>query len=333
MRSDIGILLIFVLALPPVAAQANDSSAALAAGGLVLTRQPDVRMVSEDLRISPAKVSIAYVFANGGTRDVDTLVAFPLPDIDTSRFYHSPVGTLTGDPVNFVGFRTFADGKPVKVAVEQRAFYRGRDVTAVLTRLGVPLNPITQQGNRRYQALPDRTWKALVKADLVDGEQGDYKAPHWTLRTKFYWRQQFPAGRTVRLDHSYQPVTGTSLASAQDFTGAGGEMVRDFCFDRATRDEAAKKLRSLTARERARDSSAGEAYANARATEYILSTARNWSGPIGSFRLTLDKMKPANILSLCWKGALRKTSPTLFEFRADNYTPVGDIKLMVLDGF
>jgi len=64
--------------------------------------------------------------------------------------------------------------------------------------------------------------------------------------------------------------------------------------------------------------------------EYILTTARNWRGPIGRFHLTLDKGKPDNLLSLCWNG-LTKTSPTTFEATITNFVPDHDIRLLVLD--
>ena len=66
-------------------------------------------------------------------------------------------------------------------------------------------------------------------------------------------------------------------------------------------------------------------------TSYILSTAGNWQGPIGKFHLTLDKLKPDNILSLCWDGELKKTGPTTFEFAADNFAPKRDIALIVME--
>jgi hypothetical protein len=68
---------------------------------------------------------------------------------------------------------------------------------------------------------------------------------------------------------------------------------------------------------------------NAYSTDFVLSTAGNWKGPIGWFRLTLDKLKPDNVLSLCWDG-LRKTGSTTFEFAAANFAPKHDVQMLVL---
>ena len=65
-------------------------------------------------------------------------------------------------------------------------------------------------------------------------------------------------------------------------------------------------------------------------TEFVLKTANNWKGPIGKFHLTVDKMAPANVLSMCWGSDLRKTGPTTFEAARENFAPARDIKILVL---
>lgn len=67
--------------LPERAARANDSSALLGAGGIVLTVSKDVSMDSEELWISRTLVRVQYVFTNSGPADVKTEVAFPVPGI------------------------------------------------------------------------------------------------------------------------------------------------------------------------------------------------------------------------------------------------------------
>ena len=120
-------------------AVADDSSAALGAGGLVLSQSQDIRMADEDLRISPKSVHVRFVFANDSSKDIDTIVAFVLPDIDSGKFWGSPLGTVTDDPVNFMGFSLKAGREgSVTAAVEQRAFLKGRDVTDIVKSAGVP---------------------------------------------------------------------------------------------------------------------------------------------------------------------------------------------------
>ncbi len=78
-----GALAATLLSMP--AGFANDSSAELGAGGLVLTRNDDIEMRSEDLYISAGQVRVNYVFFNRASRDVTIHVAFPMPDVTAAR--------------------------------------------------------------------------------------------------------------------------------------------------------------------------------------------------------------------------------------------------------
>ncbi len=307
---------------------ANDSSAALGAGGVVLTQAADIRMAKEDLYISPTKVRIRFEFANDSAKDIDTVVAFPLPDIDTNRFYVEPLGAVTDDPINFVGFSVVANGQRVTPNVEQRAFYKDKDVTAILASAHIPVNVVSGKYSQFMLHLSPAQVKILESAGLGDHESGDGETPHWIVRTKFWWKQTFPAGKTVVLEHAYQPVTGQTFFIGQYLAAkpddAGAVYFKDYCIDAATRAAIAARIRSKTGNPD--DSGAMISFA----TDYIQLSGNNWKGSIGHFHLTLDKGKPDNILSLCWDGDLKKTSSTTFETTRKNFAPTQDIKLLVL---
>jgi len=63
------------------AALANDSSAQLAAGGLVLTKSDSIEMQTEDLEIYRTAVKVRYTFVNTAKQDIVSRVAFPLPPV------------------------------------------------------------------------------------------------------------------------------------------------------------------------------------------------------------------------------------------------------------
>jgi Domain of unknown function (DUF4424) len=307
---------------------ADDSSAALGAGGVVLTQSADIRMAAEDLRISPKEVRIRFEFANDSGKDIDTVVAFPLPDIDTNEYSESALGTTTSDPVNFVGFEVTADGKKIPVQVEQRAIYQGKDVTDIIKSAGVPINIIGTGTYDSMQKLSPANRKILESHGLADSESGDSEHPHWTVRTKFYWNQKFPAGKTVVLEQRYQPVTGQSFFGEEELSGKSDDThyyMRNYCIDASTRASMAKVL---AAGKMADPQEGGLLYAYT--TDYILVTGNNWKGPIGHFHLTIDKEKPENLLSMCWDGDLKKTGATTFESTRENFAPKSDIKLLVL---
>jgi hypothetical protein len=79
-------------------ASADDSTAQLGAGGLQFTKAVGIRMVREDLYLSPTGVRIRYEFANDGAKDIDTIVAFPLPDIDSYQVYGEGLGYTSAIP-------------------------------------------------------------------------------------------------------------------------------------------------------------------------------------------------------------------------------------------
>ncbi len=309
-------------------ALADDSSAELGAGGLVLTRSADIRMAAEDLSVSPRAISARFVFVNGGKRDIDTIVAFPLPDIDTSRFTEEPLGTTTSDPVNFVGFQITEGGRAVPFKVEQRAIYEGRDVTAVVRAAGLPLNVVDPTFAKRMDALPRAARQMLEKAGLSDSQSGEGEHPHWTVRTRFYWNEHFPMGRSVVLEEHYRPVTGQALFGAselKDDNEDGRYWRKTYCLDEATRTAAGRMIAAQT-----RADPQGGGYITALSTDYVLSTGNNWKGPIGRFHLVLDKLRPDNLLSTCWDAPLGKTGETTFESTRENFAPKGDIRLLVL---
>jgi hypothetical protein len=143
------------------AASGNDSTAELAAGGLVLTKSPSIEMRSEDLFISPSLVKVHYTFANTSAADVTVTVAFPMPDI-TTQGVDDMLSIPTKNPQNILGFSTLVDGKPVAAQVEQKAIKDGVDQTAYLRSLGVPLAPHLQSTNEALDRLPQAARDALV---------------------------------------------------------------------------------------------------------------------------------------------------------------------------
>jgi len=316
-----------LVALVPAVAFADDSSAELGAGGLVLTRSTDIRLADEDLRISPKDVTARFTFLNDSRSDIDTLVAFPLPDIDTSRFSEEPLGHTTADPLNFVGFAVTENGKKVPFQVEQRAFYKGKDVTDILRRAGVPLNVVDPRFTKTLDGIGPQQRASLEAADLIDRESGSYTHPHWLVRTKFWWRQRFPAGKAVTLDEHYQPVTGESLIGHEelDATNENGRYwIKTYCMDAKARGAAL----ALLASNRANPQSGN--MLTALATDYVLSTGNNWKGPIGRFRLVLDKLQHENVMSLCLDGDPKPLGSRAFEYTRERFAPKTDIRLLVL---
>jgi hypothetical protein len=315
-------LAVAVVAAAP--ALADDSSAALKAGGLVFVKQADIRMASEDLYISPKEVKVRYEFANDGKADVDTIVAFPMPDIDVRQFWYEPLGTTLDSQPNFMGFALTVDGRKLDAAVEERAELNGRDVTAKVRAAGLPINIVGRALVDKIDKMPAAERKRLAAEGILEVD-GDDAHPHWIAKTRYWWHQKFPAGKTVVIAHRYQPVTGQFFFGLNDLTSQETNFAGTYCIDAPT----AAAIRARIA-QRDPGGPTGQ-YLIGYQTEFVLKTAANWKGPIGHFRLTLDKLKPGNLLSLCWDGALKKTGATTFEAVRDGFAPPRDIKLLVLE--
>jgi hypothetical protein len=319
-------------ALATAPARANDTSAELATGGLIFVTNDDIEMRSEQLFISTQQVRVTYQFFNKSDHDVTVLVAFPLPEIRILG-QDDNIALPTEDPVNIFAFATTVNGNPVTTRVEQRVTAVGLDRTQYLRDLGIPLAPQLQSTNLALDALPPEKWAELVRlglAEIVEYDVGGGMKKHlearWGLATTYYWEQTFPAKKETVVQHQYKPSVGgsvqTDLGSPNSVKeGWYADYVKKYCLDQDFM-ATIQKLRT------ANKSEFGPPYSEAR-IDYILRTGANWSGPIQTFQLIVDKGSPDSLLSLCGPG-IKKISPTQFQMQQSNFTPDGDLAILIL---
>ncbi|WP_018183489.1 DUF4424 domain-containing protein [Kaistia granuli] len=322
--------LALLLAAASVAtARANDSTAALSTGGLVYVLTEDIEMQSEDLFISLDEVRVRYTFENHADHDVTTLVAFPMPDIQGSIDFM--VSVPVDDPVNFLGFKTLVDGKPVETKVQQRASSLGIDQTELLTSLGVPLALHLDGTRKALDALPQADKDNLVQLGLAAIDEYDndgngmvkHLAPNWLLSTAFYREQTFPAGKRLVVEHSYKPSVGQSADVSFVAPEAQSEPWFELYRQKYCMDDAFLKA----ARAGNLPDGGNSLFENR--ISYVLRTGSNWAGPIAKFRLVVDKGSPKNLVSFCADG-VKKISPTQFEVVKTDFEPQQDLDIMIL---
>jgi hypothetical protein len=178
--------------------------------------------------------------------------------------------------------------------------------------------------------LPDRVWRQLVGQGLIQTDEpadrsADFTAD-WTLRATFHWEQTFAAGKTVTVEHRYKPIVGgvSTFADEGQF-----DDYKAYCLD----EQGKAGVRRLLKQARAAAKADPQKPSGISPVEvsYVLTTGANWKGPIGDFRLTIDKEKPHAVLSLCMDG-LTKTGPTTFQMRRTDFTPKDDIRFVVFEG-
>lgn len=325
----------FALCALHASAKANDSSATLDAEGLKLAYNPDIVMQSEHLHLGLGEIRVDYRFHNSSARDIETLVAFPLPVMQVGEEGNYVVSD-NRDPINFIDFRVTVDGRRVEPQVEVKATHSGVDVTELLKRHGIPLTMLAETDaatialHDRLSDLPDAVKREMERYGVMDwgsiSGPGNkpYASAHWETQITFYWFQAFPAGRTIEVMHRYRPIprhfffVGSDLASA--------DMRKRYCYDR----EFSQAVRVAFKRDA---QGKGEGYSPTlagRELKYVLTTAGNWLGPIKKFRLTVEKPSPEALVSLCARG-LKRTSPTTFELLLDDYSPQEDINLLFVE--
>jgi hypothetical protein len=313
------------LLAPP--AHANDSSAERALGGLTLTRSDAISMDSEDLYVSKERVRVTYKFTNRTDAPVETLVAFPLPDIPPAA-ETGDVGNFWSDPKDGLKFRTTVDGAPADLQVEQQAMFNGADISSRLKTLGLPLNRYAEDFSTRVNRLPAPERQRLIADKLVaDAGEANEKLwdGQWTLKTTITRRQTFPAQRSVTVQHEYAPIVGGSVGGAFDRQWRGSQDFaakrRKFCID----EDFIASFDRMVAKRKGKLLPYSEIWLG-----YVLKTGANWAGPIADFRLVIDKGAPGSLVSFCGEG-VKKIAPTQFEIRKTNFSPKSDLDVLIVE--
>ncbi|MGO6676514.1 DUF4424 domain-containing protein [Rhizobium leguminosarum] len=309
-------------------ALANDTMAEVKTGGLIFAQSDDVSMAEEDLFISASEVRVDYVFENSSDKDVESLVAFPMPDISGQVDNNSAISDYDSD--NFLHFSTLQDGSPITAKLQQRVVSLGIDVTDEFAKQGIPVLPYSQKTTEALAKLPETVRKDWIARGLVyPMGAGDAKVdlvPLWTLRSTYWWRTTFPAKKKVSVAHRYKPAVGGTVAISFLENGEPKgerfeEYSRKYCLD-------GDFVR--VAQQRAREAEAEGANYTESWISYVLSTGANWAGPIKRFQLTIDKGKPGSLISFCGSN-VQKIGPTTFRMTAEDFDPTKDFDILILN--
>lgn len=317
-------------------ALADDSSATLGTGGLVLQKTDKIALVSEDLYLSPTGIRISYRFRNLTAADYATTIAFPMPAFPGGG---SNSTTVVPDPAsdNFMKFKTVVDGQSVPSQLEQRAFLvtdgqPDEEITDRLKALHISLVPTAEATEATISRLTNAQRKELVDAGIFDAGEGDYNGqtatlyPLWTLRSK-YWRQQiFPKGKDLIVEQSYVPVVGSQSTLSLGSPDMDSDQLKHYRDTFCTDETFLKAARSL---HKKLDDANPTFQAFEQYLSYVITSGGNWAGPIGDFTLIVDKGDPKTLVSFCGDG-VKKISPTQFELDIQNYAPKRDIDVLLL---
>lgn len=331
-------------------ALANDGFGGISATGLTFGQTDAVAMESEDLFISLDRISVDYVFRNTSAADVTGEVIFPLPPISLGQMWNMDFN-LPDDPAqtNLLNFTVTVDGQSVTPTIDRVAVLAGdwwdaasgamaydtpgTVVTAQLADFGIPLTLDVDAVNAALLALSPDQQAAMQAAGLAEFYRTDDSAPvealpQWSIVIRYHWTQTFPAGQALAIGHSYDNrspggLFGWTHPPSDEYNLA---TQAQYCIDDSTSRALVKRLTVTEAD--------GTSYVmgTAHFIDYVLRTANSWAGPIGTFRLTVDKGAAENIVSLCAEG-LKKTGPTTFVMEKTDYTPKDDLRILIVEPF
>jgi hypothetical protein len=280
---------------------ANETLARAAAGGLTFIKSDDISLVSEELRISRDKIKVVYQFLNRSSENIRSVVAFPFPEYGWVAA-ESPYDANEG-PIGEVAVRV--DGRTMRVRYARSAWLKGREVTADLKELGLTGEQIfTTFGDAdpiEGIGLGGEVKNRLEKMGVV--ERG---LPRWRVSMAAIWRQTFPSGLPLRVELTYRPFVGwdstwvsrttapeRGAATLSDWSKNLGE---DACVTKSVRGAVIARATALY------DKGAGTVVITVNDVEYVLGTGRNWKGPVGDFKLYVERKSEDEIVAVCMPG-------------------------------
>ena len=339
-------LVLFALHLA-TPALGNPEWGGLTATGLVFDQTDRVARIEQDLRIGLDRITVDYVFRNLSRADVTGEVIFPLPPVDDLEWLHWQSSEATPAPEALVDFTAKVNGAPVAAKADTTAVVAppwteeaplsdlydapGQDVTADLERPGSPLTFDADTVKAALLALSNAEEDEARRLGLVSSvppeDAGAFPPdtdPRWSLVVRHHWRQTFPAGQDVRLSISYRNLTIGGPLLHWGFAWASPDLIGDaefvamFCPGKADVDRLEKTDWSQIG--------------FARISAFVLRTANSWAGPIGHFRLTIDKGDPDTLVMTCADGIVQ-TGPTTQLWEKRDLCPDRDLLILFLTPF
>jgi hypothetical protein len=340
---------------------ANDSSATISSTGVVYTPNFQVVLHRERLQIKLDQIRVDYTFFNPSSQDVTLDVAFPLPPTphrggytvsawdETFLVYDyysiisgiksknfSPFLTLfqqLNQSIPFSNFRHFENGKQKNFEWKVVAWdEQHQDITNTLLDHKIPLSALYLEG---FEDIGGLAAQPQIKKELQELNllQPDGQHVRFQSQIIYFWKTRFPAQKMISTYHHYRPCVGRFLVGNSTNGRLDGikstrppHYFRNYEQDSDPR-ERTNLLRCLDQID-AQYPDKNRVYLDAYELEYILTTAKNWKGPIRKFRLEIW-IPPKHFVLISGIKGFKRISDKLV-FSARNWVPKNDLKILFI---
>lgn len=219
-------LLFLVLTILNSSSWADDAVEAAITGNIIFEKAPELIMQDETLIISKSagknlgddnfSIDVDFHFKNISNHDVIRKIAFVLPPVQCRMDVNSMWRGLDSSDNNEIhnkGLKDFTitvNGQPQSYITRTQASLNKRNITDLLIKLQIPLNPCKIQTT--MDGRPDPKYDiALKKYQLLTATND----AAWSENIYFEWTQNFSAGKTINIHHHYTPVIGESVLSSR----------------------------------------------------------------------------------------------------------------------
>ena len=273
----------------------------LPAGGLSFAANPSISIEQQDIQLSRDLITLNYTLRNDAQSPQAILIAFSLPELDTSALSDGEVILPSAEPANFVQFTLEVDGQMPSYNVEQRALALGLDVSPVLTRNRIPYFPFAASSQDKLAGLSAGERLDLLERGILK-EEGPAVVAAWTLKTVAYWRQSLQAGQKINIVVSYRPIVGVASYKTETLQS----LRKRSCLSEAQEVAIAK----LPAE--------GGIAPTFTSVGLLAANGGDQLGPAHRIRILIETGDQSTIVATCREG-LKRTGPTQLEWTATDY--------------
>lgn len=347
-------------------AAANDSAAAIGAGGVQFLKTEGIVMEKEDLFISSDLVKVLYVFKNISDHDITVDIFFPLPphpDVHGIIQWDSEVisemkrqesknhpehKSLKDSTVPFKNFSVLVDGKSVPFDLVERALQDTKDITDLFTKNQLPLSPLLAACNYPMETQEDndtcgKRKERYVKLGLLSAEG---KAL-WQKQVHYRWKQTFPKGKSITIEHSYRPARGSFFMVPNPNNSVLNDLIGNLMsygnwMEKFSPWEVGgmkgnfiKWLKAEFEKSHKNKKTTQDGLIQFYEVSYILTTGANWDGPIRDFTLTLEHPKGGSILARLPfnQDQVKSIGNNRWQVHMKNFKPYNEVNILFAEPY